>query len=85
MAARERRNRMKKRIRTVRPLLYLTCDRDGLHLWFAQGKPRKKNGIFWHPLAASKTRLPLSWYDGLIDMDTCQEYDPIDIFSGIQV
>lgn len=64
------------------PMFYLTRDRDGIFLWFAVGAPMQHGGkgAFKHEYAASKTRLPESWFRSIIGMYECRAYDAFDLF-----
>lgn len=60
-----------------KPKLYLTCDRDGMHLWFCTWAPLPgKEGIYRHDLPGAKIRIPMSWYSGIMEIGECIEINP---------
>ncbi|MDR1533939.1 MAG: hypothetical protein LBU64_02415 [Planctomycetota bacterium] len=72
-----------------KPLLYLTRDDDGLHLWFSLEPPRLRKirdghgeSRYRHRLAES-FRLPLSWFGGLLKTGECRIFDPDELFSRL--
>lgn len=63
-----------------KPKLYITMDKEGMFLWFSAFAPtRQGRGVFQNGLAASKTRLPISWYGGALKIGECKEIDIDDI------
>lgn len=65
-----------------KPKFYLTRDDEGLRLWFSMFRPKRgKRGIYVCRLAAPPTRVPLSWYDGILAPGECRECDLAEMFT----
>lgn len=68
----------------TKPMLYLTWDKTGMHLWLG-GKPRKArdDGIYQSDDAV-RLRMPVTWFGGLVEESQCREFDPDTVFSGFE-
>lgn len=60
---------------TDKPKIYITQDKDGMYLWFSIFKPTIVHGVFKNDMAATKTRLPQSWFGGILQNGECREID----------
>lgn len=72
-----------------KPLLYLTWDETGMHLWLGTKPVRKSKGIYRQMddngrevEAPIRFNLPVSWFGGLVDEGGCRGFDPEIAFGG---
>lgn len=54
--------------------MYITLDKSGMFLWMARARPKIKNDVF-EQSEATKIRLPVSWFGGIVEMEQCKVFD----------
>ena len=58
-----------------KPKLYVTRDEDGIFLWFGIDRPTFHGKRKRFQALANRIRLPVSWYDDVVDMGSIRAFD----------
>ncbi len=60
-----------------KPMIHITWDSTGMFMWLGAVRPIKNvtTNIFECPMSP-RMRLPVSWFGGLVDENSCRTFDP---------